>query len=110
MERAAVTTHILDLESGSPAAGILVVLTLPDGVELQSTTDSDGRIEAWGREFRLIQGDYQLTFEVGDYFQARSLQSFYQSIPVSFRVDGMREHCHVPLLLSPFGYSTYRGS
>lgn len=110
MERAAVTTHILDLESGSPAASILVVLTLPDGVELQSTTDSDGRIEAWGREFRLIQGDYQLTFEVGDYFQTRSLHSLYQSIPVAFRVDGMREHCHVPLLLSPFGYSTYRGS
>ncbi|MET0735554.1 MAG: hydroxyisourate hydrolase [Microbacterium sp.] len=116
------TTHVLDAATGSPAAGIRVVLaaTSGDSVVAEATgsviahgeTDADGRAEL-GPE-RLDAGDYTLTFLTGEYFAAREVATFHPFITVTFTVevadDGTSRHCHVPLLLSPFAYTTYRGS
>ncbi len=113
-----VTTHVLDAAAGRPAAGIGVVLAEASGggvlaetvgtVLAHGTTDADGRL-ALGPE-RLGPGDYTLTFLTGEYFAAAEVDTFYPFVTVTFRVDDSGAHCHVPLLLSPFAYSTYRGS
>ena len=110
MTKAAITTHILDLESGEPASGVLVTLQCPLGRKVQATTDADGRITNWQDPVELTKGHYQMSFKVGPYFLARGVETFYDEIPVQFRTDTARAHYHMPLLLSPFGYSTYRGS
>lgn len=112
------TTHVLDAAGGHPAAGVAIVLAeaSPAGGEgaviAQGETDTDGRL-ALGPE-ALIPGDYTLTFSTGDYFAARGVATFYPVVTVTFRVDagpgGAGRHYHVPLLLSPFAYTTYRGS
>lgn len=103
-----VTSHILDATSGVPAAGVPVVLLTLDGAEIdRGTTDEDGRIGIGPDE--LDVGDYSLRFETGLYFAGRGQDSFYPVVTVAFTVSG-GEHYHVPLLLSPFAYSTYRGS
>lgn len=102
------TTHILDATAGTPASGVEV--TLHDGagaVIASGRTDEDGRL-ALGPE-TLEPGTHTLTFSTGDYFAARGVATFYPSVTVAFTV-AERPHYHVPLLLSPFGYSTYRGS
>ncbi len=106
------STHVLDIALGLPAAGMKVTLSLIAGstrVDLASdTTDDDGRIPApFGDE--LQTGEYELIFKIGAYYKAKGTSSFYDEIPVRFIVSETR-HYHVPLLLSPFGYSTYRGS
>lgn len=102
------TTHILDATAGVPAAGVAVVLTSDDGVELaRGVTDDDGRL-GLGPE-ALEPGDYALAFATGAYFRSRGVETFYPRATVSFTVAD-RPHYHVPLLLSPFAYSTYRGS
>jgi len=111
----AVTTHILDLSSGSPAANVDVRLYVEVEGEWQEigagSTDDDGRVSDLLPEHHdLIAGRYRLAFETGDYFAARDIETFYPRIEVTFEVGAAREHFHVPLLLSPFGYSTYRGS
>lgn len=111
----AVTTHVLDLTSGNPAADIEVQLyfAAEDGWEEigDGTTDTDGRVSDLLPEHHdLAEGDYRLVFETGDYFDGRDVDTFYPRIEVTFRVGAAREHFHVPLLLSPYGYSTYRGS
>lgn len=103
------STHVLDLSRGTPAAGLEVALYRLDGdarAELaRSHTNSDGRIAApFGGE--LAPGEYELEFGAGAYFSGNA---FFDRVPVRFRIDGER-HYHVPLLLSPWGYSTYRGS
>jgi 5-hydroxyisourate hydrolase len=103
-----VSTHILDASLGVPAAGVPVTLSLlTDGwLEVEAgVTDADGRCRfAAGTP----AGTYRLTFATGDYFTARSVAAFYPEVAITFTVtDG---HFHVPLLLSPFAYSTYRGS
>ena len=105
-----VTTHILDATEGTPAAGIQVSLTRPNGAPIASGgTDDDGRL-ALGPD-TLPAGDYTLTFATGSYFRARGVDAFYPLVSISFTIaDGPHRHYHVPLLLSPFGYSTYRGS
>ena len=110
MTQTAITTHILDLESGEPARGVLVTLQCPEGQTLQATTDADGRISEWQGLLALATGTYEMRFEVGDYFSARGAETFFDVIPVQFQTATTRAHYHVPLLLSPFGYSTYRGS
>lgn len=113
------TTHILDAATGDPAVGVGVVLTaasgesfvaeIPGAVIDHGATDADGRL-ALGPE-ALSPGDYTLTFLTGEYFAARDTPTFHPYITVHFRVeDGAHRHLHVPLLLSPFAYSTYRGS
>lgn len=103
-----VTTHILDAVAGIPAVGVPVILTGHDGIEVaRGLTDDDGRL-GLGPE-ALDTGDYALVFATGLYFEGRGVESFYPSVTVAFTVAD-RPHYHVPLLLSPFAYSTYRGS
>lgn len=102
------TTHILDAMAGAPATGVDVVLRSSDGgVLAQGTTDDDGRLALGPDELAL--GAYELTFATGAYFEARAVETFYPSVTIAFTVASDRHH-HVPLLLSPFAYSTYRGS
>jgi 5-hydroxyisourate hydrolase len=113
------TTHVLDTMSGQPGAGIVVELfRLEPGqrVRLAKTpTNADGRSAApllEGPELRA--GVYELIFHVGDYFRARGVAlagpAFLDIVPVRFGIADPARHYHVPLLVSPFGYSTYRGS
>lgn len=114
--KSSITTHVLDTSSGRPAAGIPVHLEIQDPSggwkKLGSgTTDSDGRVNNPIDGGRTIQpGTYRLTFETASYFQSRSATSFYPFVHIVFRIEDSSSHYHVPLLLSPFGYSTYRGS
>lgn len=104
------STHVLDTNRGRPAAGVGVVLESRDGTVLgQGCTDGDGRVGAIGPE-RLDPGEYRLRFATGDYFAARGEVGFYPEVVVVFTVANGSEHYHVPVLLSPYGFSTYRGS
>jgi len=101
------STHVLDTTLGKPAAGIRVTLERADGETVgRGVTDSDGRV----RDFPPLRtGEYLLRFAVAEYFATIRRDAFYSDIVIAFRVAN-DEHYHVPLLLSPFGYSTYRGS
>jgi 5-hydroxyisourate hydrolase len=107
-----VTTHVLDAAFGTPAVGVGVTFdreTHDGWSEVGSgATNADGRISELGPD-RLEGGVYRLTFATGDYFDATHRPAFYPEVQITFRVSGT-EHYHVPLLLSPFAYSTYRGS
>jgi 5-hydroxyisourate hydrolase len=109
-----VTTHVLDVSSGQPAEGIEVeLLALPDGAEHaldRGTTDADGRIGSLGPD-SLSGGAYRLRFHVGAYFDRHRLPTLFPIITVDFLVgDDSGPHLHIPVLVSPFAYSTYRGS
>lgn len=109
-----ITTHILDISLGRPAQGVNVVLEFQaEEWERLGTgvTDTDGRLKTLlPAEFPLQPGKYRLTFETGAYFAKYNIASFYPEISVMFFIQDAAQHYHVPLLLSPFGYSTYRGS
>jgi 5-hydroxyisourate hydrolase len=111
-----ITTHILDTSRGRPAPGVHVVLERrePDGSWMRvgdGHTDADGRLRGLMPEgAAAAPGVYRLTFDTGRYFAAREVRAFYPSVTVTFEVAEDGGHYHVPLLLSPFGYSTYRGS
>lgn len=103
-----ITTHVLDAVRGVPAAEVDVTLSTDDGAAVAAgRTDADGRL-GLGPDV-LEPGDYALTFATGAYFAANGTATFYPSVTIAFTV-AERPHYHVPLLLSPFGYSTYRGS
>jgi|SRR5215470_6598048 len=112
-----ITTHVLDTAAGQPAAGVKVVLRKIDGADaviIEAVTNADGRLDAPLLDGgACAPGSYELAFHVGDYFRARNVAladpAFLDIIPVRFTIsdDG---HYHVPLLVSPYGYSTYRGS
>ena len=108
------TTHVLDLALGRPAAGVRVALARHDGGVWQAVgervTDADGRVRDFLGGAALEPGRYLITFHTGEYFRARGEQSFHPEVPVTFEVGDPAQHYHVPLLLSAFGYSTYRGS
>ena len=103
------STHVLDAVHGRPAAGLAVRLEQhgPDGWTLldERVTGPDGRIADLSPG--LAAGNYRLVFDTGSYLGP---QAFYPEVVVSFRAEGAGQHYHVPLLLSPFAYSTYRGS
>ncbi|WIB79319.1 hydroxyisourate hydrolase [Curtobacterium sp. MCPF17_002] len=102
------TTHVLDATTGTPAAGIALVLSTVDGEVLATgTTGTDGRA-ALGPDV-LPRGDLLLRFDTGAHHRAAGVPAFHPFVVVAFTVTGT-EHLHVPLLLSPFAYSTYRGS
>jgi 5-hydroxyisourate hydrolase len=104
-----ITTHVLDTMLGRPAAGIPVVLLDADGVILDTAwTDPDGRVGTLGAE-RLEPGVYRLVFDTAEYFELLGHASFYPRVTIDFTVADA-SHYHVPVLLSPFAYSTYRGS
>jgi 5-hydroxyisourate hydrolase len=104
------STHVLDAALGRPAAGVGVRLdAMPAGELLaQARTDRDGRVRDLAAD--LAAGAYRITFDTGGYFAATGQQGFYPEVAVTFVVTDPGEHHHVPLLLSPFAYSTYRGS
>jgi 5-hydroxyisourate hydrolase len=107
------TTHVLDTSTGAPAEGIAMVLYSVDGAvrtELAgATTNADGRTDEPLAE-ALAPGYYELSFTVAPYFAARGVATFYDEITIRFRIDPDPRHYHVPLLLAPWSYSTYRGS
>ncbi|MET3812520.1 hydroxyisourate hydrolase [Arthrobacter sp. UYEF3] len=108
-----VTTHILDTATGKPAADVPVsLLVLDDGAwsHLASArTDSDGRVKDLGPAV-LETGTYRLQFATAEYFAASNTPSFFPEVVLTFNVDRGEPHYHVPLLLSPFSFSSYRGS
>ena len=109
----AVTTHVLDTAHGRPASGVDVWLSSHDSTQwtllAEATTNADGRVGELGPN-RLEPGDYRLTFATGDYFERLGVAFFYPLVEITFRITAPEQHYHVPLLLSPFSYSTYRGS
>jgi 5-hydroxyisourate hydrolase len=113
-----ITTHILDTSRGRPAAGVTVVLSLrtsAGGADAwreigRGETDADGRLRTLvPADAALELGVYRITFDTGGYFAALGVEGFYPEASIVFTVRA-DEHHHVPLLLNPFGYSTYRGS
>ncbi|WP_317931475.1 hydroxyisourate hydrolase [Halioxenophilus sp. WMMB6] len=112
--RAPITTHILDTERGQPAADVAVALLKLEGEQWlpvsAGITNSDGRVETWQSDYSVSPGVYQLQFATGDYFARVGVDSFYPQVTISFQIANTAQHYHVPLLLSAFGYTTYRGS
>jgi 5-hydroxyisourate hydrolase len=110
-----VSTHVLDTSIGRPAAAVTVQLQRQSGAAWTevstAVTDHDGRVSALlPSAMASGAGGYRLTFDVGEYFRGRGVESFYASVSIDFVVRDAAAHYHVPLLLSPYGYSTYRGS
>lgn len=111
--RSPITTHVLDTALGRPAAGLGIRLVRIDGGEIElasGTTNADGRIADLLAPGSLEAGTYRMTFATGPYFETTGRPVFYPEVAVVFSIAGPEEHYHIPLLLSPFGYSTYRGS
>ncbi len=105
-----VTAHVLDASAGRPAAGVAVTLSDTGGTVLASSlTDDDGRVTDLGPE-SLDPGTYEVRFASGDHFAVQGVACFHPYVPVVFTVVAGQAHYHVPLLLSPFAYTTYRGS
>jgi 5-hydroxyisourate hydrolase len=114
------STHVLDAARGRPAEGVAVVLhrrsrepagSGPEWVGVaEGTTNADGRLSDWLPPGVPGEGDHRLTFHTGAYFAAQDVEHFHPEVTVTFTVTDPAEHHHVPLLLSPFAYSTYRGS
>ncbi len=111
-----ISTHILDVARGAPASGVSVNLemqNLDDSWTLLSAawTDEDGRVKPFFLvKAHLSAGTYRLVFDTDAYFSAQETDFFYPKVTVVFKIGDDPQHYHVPLLLSPFGYSTYRGS
>lgn len=109
-----ITTHVLDTASGRPARAIFVALERLEGggfIEIsKGITNEDGRILDLLPPGEAPIGTYRISFDTGAYYRAQGGSCFYPSVSITFEVDANDEHYHVPLLLSPFAYSTYRGS
>jgi 5-hydroxyisourate hydrolase len=111
-----ITTHILDTMLGKPGRGIAVVIEVDDGtgrwVELaRGVTDADGRIAQFTPPLTPLEpGAYRVRFLVAAYFAALEIAAFYPEVDVIVQIDDPTQHYHIPLLLSPFSYTTYRGS
>ncbi|GAA3179342.1 hydroxyisourate hydrolase [Blastococcus jejuensis] len=103
-----ISTHVLDAVAGRPAAGIAVRLLVGDDVVAEGITDADGRCRL--TEEATAAGTHRLVFATGPWFAAQERETFYPEVVLTFAVTEPAEHHHVPLLLSPFAYSTYRGS
>lgn len=110
-----ITTHILDTSRGAPATGVHVTLEVRAGAGWRgigrASTDDDGRVDRLLPEgHALVPGTYRINFAIGAYFRNQGIEAFYPEAVVTFEVRDAAQHYHVPLLLSPYGYSTYRGS
>jgi 5-hydroxyisourate hydrolase len=110
-----ITTHVLDTSRGRPAEGVPAILEIKvaGGWTLigQGVTNADGRIsDLVPKGGKIVPGVYRLTFDTETYFSRNQIESFYPKVTIIFRLADAAQHYHVPLLLSPFGYSTYRGS
>lgn len=109
-----ITTHVLDTSRGRPAVDMSISLTSMVGgawkTIVESRTDADGRITNLLPSGLAQVGTWRLVFHVGRWYAQQGIESFYVDVPVVFEVRDPTAHYHVPLLISPFGYSTYRGS
>jgi 5-hydroxyisourate hydrolase len=110
-----ISTHVLDLSRGVPAAGVEVTLERAGSAGTftrvaRTTTDAEGRVRSFEGAADQSIGRYRLTFRVDSYFASRGVESFFPEVQILFEVKNTERSHHVPLLLSPFGYSTYRGS
>ena len=109
-----ITTHVLDSARGGPAVGLAVSLDArrdDDWVRVAAgRTDERGRLSSLTDNVPIAPGCYRLTFDTGAYQRGRGASSFYPEVQITFDVRESGEHVHVPLVVSPFGYSTYRGS
>jgi 5-hydroxyisourate hydrolase len=103
------STHVLDAALGRPAAGVAVLATAPDGTERAAVTDADGRV-AELLPGPLTPGTHRVRFDTGGYHAATGQAGFYPEVTISVTVTDGAAHHHVPLLLSPYAFSTYRGS
>ncbi|MGO1462344.1 MAG: hydroxyisourate hydrolase [Marinobacter sp.] len=109
------SVHVLNIQNGLPSPNVTVTLERKEGdkwVDLsEAVTNDKGRISALYPEGEsLVNGTYRVVFETGEWFEKQDTSSFFPEIPVVFTMDGTLEHYHVPLLLSPYGFSTYRGN
>jgi 5-hydroxyisourate hydrolase len=111
-----ITSHVLDTTLGKPAHGVGVVLDIHEGADrwsevARAVTDSSGRITAFDPPIKsLNRQSYRLRFATGAYFAAMHVRTFYPEVHIVFQIEDLSQHYHIPVLLSPFGYSTYRGS
>ena len=108
----AITTHVLDTSRGRPARGIpvrLEALEPQPRVLAEATTDEDGRVPELGPD-RVEPGSYRLVYDTAAYHAAQGETGFFPEVTITFTIADPAQHHHVPLLLSPYGYSTYRGS
>lgn len=110
-----ITTHVLDTSRGTPAAGVPVTLEQRIAADRwqpigSGETDADGRLRTLTRENEAAPGIYRLVFHTGGYFRSRGDATLYPEVVILFETVEGQAHYHVPLLVSPFGYTTYRGS
>ena len=109
-----ITTHILDTSRGRPAEGVAIRLEQLQGGAFEEvgsgTTNADGRVTDLMAAGTLVAGTFRIHFEIAPYYAKLGQKSFYPAVSIDFIVDATDEHYHVPLLLNPFGFSTYRGS
>jgi 5-hydroxyisourate hydrolase len=110
-----ITTHVLDIARGCPATGVAVILEMRGHSEWtaigRGMTDANGRLMTLTEGRPLSPGTYRLTFDIGGYHHGQGVENpFFPEVKVVFTVRDVRESFHVPLLVSPFGYSTYRGA
>jgi 5-hydroxyisourate hydrolase len=109
------SVHVLNLQDGLPSPGVSVILEKQNGDDWSKlntgTTNEQGRITALYPEGKTLEtGTYRVTFKTGDWFKEHQSATFFPEIPVIFAADGSVPHYHIPLLLSPYGFSTYRGN
>jgi 5-hydroxyisourate hydrolase len=108
-----ITTHVLDTALGRPASGLRVRLDRVDGGKTEeiasARTDPEGRVRDWSAQ-GVSPGRYRLVFETGEWFRAAGRESLYPEVVIHVELSGSEPHYHIPLLLAPFGYSTYRGT
>ena len=109
-----ISTHVLDTARGCPAGGMEITLErMQAGAWTRQgggTTNDDGRVGALLLDGRIAPGVYRMTFDTGGYHRSLDIDGFYPEVQVCFEIAASDEHYHVPLLISPFGFSTYRGS
>ena len=115
VKRTPISTHVLNTASGKPAAGVAILLQYQAGKNWEELgrglTDLQGRAaDLYQTKKPLQAGTYRLVYETGVYFKGQGTKTFFPQVEIIFEVEKTDEHYHVPLLLSPFGYSTYRGS
>lgn len=102
-----ISTHILDTSLGNPASGVKVILEKDNKALSSGATNNDGRIVF---DIPYEPGVYKLTFEIEDYFKKQGIDPFFMNTPIIFKITNTQRKYHVPLLLNPYGLSTYRGS
>ena len=115
MKRSPITTHVLDTATGKPAAGVSLELSIAEGSGWKKLgsgiTNDEGRVgDLLPVDHTLAVGVYKMHFDTGTYFNAHITAGFYPYAEIVFEIRDTAAHYHIPLLLSPFGYSTYRGS